>query len=250
LPVFVSAINLHLNCPPTLLKALANTHPDREIWLQSYQEEKCGLQSLNTYKKITLGEYRAMREKGAPHAIPTMCILTIKRDENLLPHRAKSCIVVLGNHEDCVWSKSDKFAPVLRIESLRLLVSMAVEKRRPLRQGDCKNAFCQGILPEEEVTIVRPPSSDPDTEPGEYWLLLRTLYGLRCSPRHWYDKINAILRFIGLTPSLEDPCLYSGYIVDPSDPLATKSEYPLSLGLYVNDFVYFSEDPQVEALFC
>ncbi len=95
-----------------------------------------------------------------------------------------------------------------------------------------------------------PPSGDPDAEPGEYWLLLCTLYGLRCSPCHWYDKINAILRSIGLTPSLKYPCLYSGYIVDPSDSLATKSEYPLSLGLYVNDFVYFSEDPQVEALFC
>ena len=28
------------------------------------------------------------------------------------PHRAKSCIVVLGNHEDCLWTKSDKYAPV------------------------------------------------------------------------------------------------------------------------------------------
>jgi hypothetical protein len=181
---FVSAINLHLNCPPTLLKALADTHPDSEIWLQSYQEEKRGLQSLNTYKKITLGKYRAMREKGAPCAIPTICVLTIKRDENLLAHRAKSRIVVLGNHKDRVWSKSDKFAPVLRSKSLRLLLSMAVEKRRPLRQGNCKNAFCQGIHPEEEVTFVRPPSSDPDTEPGEYWLLLRTLYGLGRSPHH------------------------------------------------------------------
>ena len=36
------------------------------------------------------------------------------------------------------------------------------------------------------------------------------LYGLRQSPRHWYDKINAILISIGLKPSLEDPCLYSG----------------------------------------
>jgi hypothetical protein len=109
---FVSAINLHLDCPPTLLKALANTHPDREIWLQSYQEEKHGLQSLNTYKKITLGNYWAKREKGAPCAIPTMCILTIKRDENLLPHSAKSRIVLLSNHKDRVWSKSDKFAPI------------------------------------------------------------------------------------------------------------------------------------------
>jgi hypothetical protein len=40
---FVSALNLHRECPPTLLKALADTHPDREVWLQSYKEEKEGL---------------------------------------------------------------------------------------------------------------------------------------------------------------------------------------------------------------
>ncbi len=33
---FVSAINLHCDCPPTLLKALADSHPDGEVWLQSY----------------------------------------------------------------------------------------------------------------------------------------------------------------------------------------------------------------------
>ncbi len=62
-PLFVSAVNLHCECPPTLLKALANSHPDREIWLASYQEEKEGIESLDTYRKITLGEYRALRKK-------------------------------------------------------------------------------------------------------------------------------------------------------------------------------------------
>jgi hypothetical protein len=110
---FVRAVNLHKDCPPTLLKALANTHPDREVWMQSYFEEKRGIESLNTFKKITLGEYRALREKGAPRAIPTMCVLTIKKDEQLLPLRAKSRIVVLGNQEERIWSKSDCYAPVL-----------------------------------------------------------------------------------------------------------------------------------------
>ena len=127
--------------------------------MASFLEEKRGIQSLDTYKKITLGEYRSLREKGAPRAIPTMCILTIKKDEQLRPLRAKSRIVVLGNHEDRVWSKSDKYAPVLCQDSLRFLTSMAVNARQPLRQGDCKNAFCQGILPPDETTIVRPPSA-------------------------------------------------------------------------------------------
>jgi hypothetical protein len=87
------------------LKALANTHPDCEVWLQSYYEEKRGIESLGTFHKISLGKYCALREKGAPCAILTMCVLTIKKDENLLPLCAKLHIVVLGNHKDRVWSK-------------------------------------------------------------------------------------------------------------------------------------------------
>ena len=225
---FVSAINLHWECPPTLFQALADSHPDGEIWLDSYREEKRGIESLDTYRKITLGEYRALCNKGAPKAILTMCVLIIKKDKNLLPLCAKSRIAALGNHEERIWSKSDCFAPVLRQDSLRLLHSLAVEKHRPLQQGNCKNAFCNSILPLEKTTIVRPPSGGPDSDPQEYWLLLKTLYGLCQSPRHWYDKIDAILISIGLKPSLEDPCLYSGFIQDPSDPSSAKSTSPLN----------------------
>jgi len=108
-----------------------------------------------------------------------MCVLRIKKDKNLLPLQAKFHILVLGNHEDRVWSKSNCFDPVLRGDSLHLLVSLAVEKHRPLHQGDYRNAFCQGILPPDELTIVRPPFGDPEGDPQEFWLLLCTLYGLR-----------------------------------------------------------------------
>ncbi len=81
----VSAINLHRDCPPSLLQALATTHPDREVWLQSYYEEKNGIESLGTFKCIALGEYRPLWEKGAPRAIPTMRVLTIKKDKNFMP---------------------------------------------------------------------------------------------------------------------------------------------------------------------
>jgi hypothetical protein len=188
---FACTLDLHQECPLTLLKALADT--DREVRLKSYYDEKGGLISLDTYPKIKLREYCALQEKGAPHAIPIMCVLTIKKGKNLLPLCTKSWIVALGNHKDRVLSKSDKFVPVLCRDSLQFLVSMAVQAHHPLYQGNCKNAFCQGILPLEEVTIVRPPSGDPDADPHEYWLLLQTLYGLRCSPRHWYDKINCYL---------------------------------------------------------
>ena len=66
-----------------------------------------------------------------------MCCITVKKDSDMNPHRAKSRIVVLGNHEERWFSKSDRYAPVLASDSLRLLTSRAVEKRRILKQGDC-----------------------------------------------------------------------------------------------------------------
>jgi hypothetical protein len=91
---------------------------------------------------------------------------------------------------------------------------------------------------------------DSKATPDEYWLLKHILYGLWYSPHHWYDKINAILQLIGLTPSLEDPCLYTGFITDPANPSASLTTAPLSLELYVDNVVYFSENLVVEALFC
>jgi hypothetical protein len=55
---------------------------------------------------------------------------------------------------------------------------------------------------------------------------------------------------IGLTPLLEDLCLYTGFVRDPSDLLSVITSAPLSLSLYINDFVYVSKDPAVATLFC
>jgi hypothetical protein len=59
-----------------------------------------------------------------------------------------------------------------------------------------------------------------------------------------------MLQALGLQPSLEDFCLFTGFVRDPKNPTGKPTTKPLSLGLYVDDFVYFSEDPAVENLFC
>jgi hypothetical protein len=91
-----------------------------------------------------------------------MCFLAIKSDKMMNPHCAKPCIVVLQNHKEKIRSKSDNYAPVLHPDTMRLIVSMAVERQGTLQQGNCKNAFCQGFLPPDEITIVKPPIVDPD----------------------------------------------------------------------------------------
>ena len=102
----VSARDLKESCPSSLHQALNDSHLDRATWKESYYEEKHALVDNQTYVKIRLEEYRRLRRKGANKAIPSMCVLTIKSDENLNPLRAKSRIVVLGNLEDRPWLKS------------------------------------------------------------------------------------------------------------------------------------------------
>ena len=51
-------------------------------------------------------------------------------------------------------------------------------------------------------------------------------------------------------PSLVGLCLHTGFVVDPSNLSASPSSTPLSLGMYVDNFIYFLEDPEVKKLFC
>ena len=83
----------------------------------------------------------------------------------------------------------------------------------------------------------------------EYWLLQKTLCGLRCSSCDWYECIDSILLSISLTPNPNDPCFYTEFVHDKSNILTFPLTVPLSLGLYLDDFVYFLEDPAVEAKF-
>ena len=112
-----------------------------------------------------------------------MCVLVVKTDKDGKPNRAKSRIVVLGNYKDRYYNKSQRYAPVLKYSSLRLLTSKAVGDRRVLQQGDCKNAFCNAKLPDDERMVIRPPVGDPSYNDDEFWLLNKTLYGLRRSPK-------------------------------------------------------------------
>ena len=119
---------------------------------------------------------------------------------------------------------------------------MVVEDGRRLKQGDCKNAFCNGILPDDEITIVRPPIGCPRSEPGTYWKLNKTLYGLSCSPKHWFEKLMGhLINDMGFRLMMQDRCVLK------CTPF--QGQPPIYLGIYVDDFVYYSESDQVEEWF-
>ena len=251
---FVSAKNLLSPCPPSLKLALHPSNPDKQVWLDSYKEEKGGLQDLEVFERINKKTYLSLRRKGLiPKALPSMCVLCVKHDKDGKPDRAKSRIVVLGNFEERMYSKSDRYAPVLKYSSLRLLTAKAVGDKRVLQQADCKNAFCNADLPEDEKMAIRPPLGDPGHDNDEYWLLKKTLYGLRRSPKHWYNMFTDILKSMNLQPSAHDPCLFSGIIngatATSTNATAASTRQKIYVGAYVDDIVFYSSDPAEEKLF-
>jgi hypothetical protein len=240
----VSAAGLSQIFPPGSLKrALDPRSPDAEIWYESYKEEYDGIALNDTMEIMSEEEYRRWSRLSGRHAIPSMAVFTVKKDSLGRPLRAKGRIVVLGNKDPVAWSKADCYAPVASLPIVRLLTALAVNHKRTLKQGDCKNAFVQAELPPEEDTVVRPPLGCPFTPAGSYWRLKKSLYGLRRAPRHWYHLITTILESpeIGLTRCRNDSCLFVGSVI-PGKP-------PLYLVLYVDDFLYFSPDADVEKHF-
>ena len=236
----VSAKGLHLVAAPGSLKrGLAESNPDRAIWLASYLEEIQGLLRMKTFDVIKEQEYRQFVKKYGVKAIPTMNVFTVKYDGHGNPVRAKSRIVVLGNLDTAVYTKGDVYTPVASHYAFRFILFLAVRSNRPLKQGDCKNAFVQSEL--EEVIIVRPPVGCPYSKPGTYWLLKKSLYGLRRAPRHWFDKICKILKDLQLFPCAHEPRFYCGTPIPGRETLY--------LVIYVDDFIYFSPSSDVERLF-
>eukprot|EP00957_Ditylum_brightwellii_P200351 15274212-Ditylum_brightwellii.AAC.1 len=91
---------------------------------------------------------------------------------------------------------------------LRVLVSLAIHHKRPLKSGDVKQAFIKATLPDTEQYVISPPAGCPNSQPNTYWLLKQTLFGLKRRPRHWFLKATELLHQCGLEPTPNNPCLF------------------------------------------
>lgn len=118
-------------------------------------EEFQGLIRMKTCTVITASQYLEYVRKYNIKAIPTINIFTTKFDGEGLPCKAEARIVVLGILDTSDYNKNDKTAPVASHYTVRLIICIAVAFNRPLKQGDCKNAFVQSEI--NEIMIVVPP---------------------------------------------------------------------------------------------
>jgi len=222
---------------PSSLKAHSKLSPtDKSIWDNAYFDEYNGLASLPTWEVLTEKQFKSL-SKGIK-ALPSMTITTIKYDEFNRPKRAKYQIVVLANHDYHTWSKESTAAPVMSQLELRLLISLAMFHKTALKNCDIKQAFVQSSLPEDETYYVCPPHDCPCSLPNTYWHLLRSLYGLHCTPKLWFEKLSRHLQSMGLRSSPTSPCIVVGTLID--------GHPPIYVGIYVDDIIYFSPSKGAE----
>lgn len=92
------------------------------------------------------------------------------------------------------------FAPVARLESVRLIISLAAHEGWSVHHMDVKSAFLNGEL-KEKVYVAQPPSFIADGAEGKVYRLDKVLYGLRQAPRAWNTKVDQCLDQLGFEKS-------------------------------------------------
>ena len=102
---------------------------------------------------------------------------------------------------------SDTFAPVARLDTIRLLLSIVAQMNWRVYQLDVKSAFLNEIL-QEEIYVEQPEGFVKKGEEDKVFLLKKALYGLKQAPRAWYSKIDEHLLSLGIKKSLSEVTLY------------------------------------------
>ena len=100
------------------------------------------------------------------------------------------------------------FAPVARIESVRLLLALAAARGWKVHHLDVKSAFLNGELAEKEY-MQQPPGFVIAGEEHRVLRLRKALYGLRQAPRAWNIKLDASLASLGFTKCATEHALYT-----------------------------------------
>ncbi|WVZ58798.1 LOW QUALITY PROTEIN: hypothetical protein U9M48_009027 [Paspalum notatum var. saurae] len=154
------------------------------------------------------------------HPIGTKWVFKNKQGEDGMVMRNKARLPRVSSKEGIDYEET--FAPVARLEAIRILLAFAASKGFKLQQMDVKSAFPNGFI-EEEVYVRQPPGIESaDFRTG------KALYGPKQAPRAWYARLKSFL-------------LKSGFVMGSVD----KTLFLLSRGgdttivrIYVDDIIF------------
>ncbi|GKA95341.1 retrovirus-related pol polyprotein from transposon TNT 1-94 [Tanacetum coccineum] len=124
--------------------------------------------------------------------IGTKWVFRNKLDENGIVSRNIARLVAQGyNQQECI-DYDETYAPVSRLESIRILLAIPYANDFKLYQMDVKSAFLNGFI-NEEVYVAQPPGFIDFQKPNYVYKLKKALYGLKQAPKAWYDRLKAFL---------------------------------------------------------
>ena len=194
-----------------------------EDWKESVGDEANAMIKNDTWFESEL-------PKGKK-AVTSKWIFTIKYKPDGTIERKKTRLVARGYTQTYGEDYIDTFAPVAKLHTIRIVLSLAVNLEWELWQMDVKNAFLQGEL-EDEVYMHPPPGLEHLVKPGNVLRLKKAIYGLKQSPRAWYNKLSTTLNGRGFKKSELDHTLFT--LTTPSGIIC--------LLVYVDDIIITGSD--------
>nr|AAP53706.1 retrotransposon protein, putative, unclassified [Oryza sativa Japonica Group] len=190
-----------------------------ESWINAMHEE---LENFERNKVWTLVE-----PPSGHNVIGTKWVFKNKQNEDGLIVRNKARLVAQGFTQVEGLDFDETFAPVARIEAIRLLLAFAASKGFKLYQMDVKSAFLNGFI-QEEVYVKQPPGFENPDFPNHVFKLSKALYGLKQAPRAWYDRLKNFLLAKGFTMGKVDKTLF----------VLKHGDNQLFVQIYVDDIIF------------
>ncbi|KAL5798657.1 hypothetical protein ACOSQ2_003477 [Xanthoceras sorbifolium] len=167
-------------------------------WKNAVMEELGALQKNKTWDIIEL-------PKGKK-AVGCKWVFTVKHKADGSVERYKARLVAKGFTQTYGIDYEDTFAPVAKLNTIRVLLSLAVNLNWKLHQMDVKNAFLNGELA-EEVYMEGPPGLE-NAYGDKVCKLKKSLYGLKQSPRAWFERFTRAVKGFGYTQCQADHTLF------------------------------------------
>ncbi len=144
------------------------------------------------------------RPKDKP-IVKSRWVFKMKRNQDGVVVRYKARLVAKGYTQTKGVDFNETFAPVMRTETLRYLISYATAENLEIHNMDVETAFLNGDL-EEEIYMEVPEGFDEMK--GKVCKLNKTLYGLKQSAREWNTKFVNEMKTKGFSQSTTDPCVF------------------------------------------
>ncbi|GJQ97350.1 putative ribonuclease H-like domain-containing protein [Tanacetum coccineum] len=168
-------------------------------WVEAIQEELLQFKLQQVWVLVDL-------PNGAK-VIGTRWVYRNKKDERGVVVRNKARLVAQGHRQEEGIDYDEVFAPVARLEAIRLFLAFASYMGFIVYQMDVKSAFLYGTI-EEEVYVSQPPGFvDPDY-PKRVYKVVKALYGLHQAPRAWYATLSNFLEKHGYRRGTIDKTLF------------------------------------------